>query len=533
MEFAEAYHAKHGKWPTARSGKISAKGGGDTWGSFNVCLKKGRRGLPGGSSLIELLIENGCLPPIEELVDFSINQILEWADEHYAYTHKWPNTGTGIVTASPKNTWERLDKALRRGQRGLPRGTSLAQLLFEKRGAPNLQNQERLNIEKILRWVDAHYDRTGNWPTRDDGEVFDAPGETWDHINNALLSGNRGLPKGSSLPLLLAEQRGKRHVKLLPDLNIMQINGWVLTYYARTGRLPRVKDGTIPEAPDESWSIIDNAFRYGRRGLAETGYTSLKAFLDSYFTRADFGQRVMLKPKLYISTILKWADEHHARTGNWPNTNSGEIPDEPGETWRKINHEMTRGLRGINPPTTLTKLLEQQRGMRPSRRGTLTFVQILRWADEHRARTGQWPDPKSRSEIPGAPHETWLHVNSAMLHGSRGLPQKTSLPMLLFTYRGRPHIRMLPAYDLDTIESWVSSYREQYNKWPGVSTGGVVDEAPEESWRSIDAAFKAGGRGLEGCGYRSLDDFMIKRMGKPLSVHRGHWKEERVASGSR
>jgi hypothetical protein len=61
-----------------------------------------------------------------------------------------------------------------------------------------------LTVEQVLAWADAHYARTGRWPTAASGFVADAPGEVWGHINNALARGNRGLPRGGSLVRLLA-----------------------------------------------------------------------------------------------------------------------------------------------------------------------------------------------------------------------------------------------------------------------------------------------------------------------------------------
>jgi hypothetical protein len=60
-----------------------------------------------------------------------------------------------------------------------------------------------LTREQILSWAQAHHRRTGRWPTRADGPVEEAPGETWHAANLALWFGLRGLPGGSSLALLL------------------------------------------------------------------------------------------------------------------------------------------------------------------------------------------------------------------------------------------------------------------------------------------------------------------------------------------
>jgi hypothetical protein len=68
-----------------------------------------------------------------------------------------------------------------------------------------------LTEKQILAWADAHFARTGRWPSTYSGPVTDAPGETWGKINSALYDGFRGLPGGDSLAkLLYRHQRGRR-----------------------------------------------------------------------------------------------------------------------------------------------------------------------------------------------------------------------------------------------------------------------------------------------------------------------------------
>ena len=44
-----------------------------------------------------------------------------------------------------------------------------------------------LHIMDILRWADAHYDRTGGWPDAKSGELFDAPNEKWVNISETKV----------------------------------------------------------------------------------------------------------------------------------------------------------------------------------------------------------------------------------------------------------------------------------------------------------------------------------------------------------
>jgi hypothetical protein len=64
-----------------------------------------------------------------------------------------------------------------------------------------------LSYPEIVRWVHAHYRRTGEWPERYSGRIPDALGETWLRVDDALQQGTRGLPGGSSLDRLLAKRR--------------------------------------------------------------------------------------------------------------------------------------------------------------------------------------------------------------------------------------------------------------------------------------------------------------------------------------
>ena len=57
IKWAEAHHKRHNEWPSVRSGGVT--GVDDITGkNIDACLKGGLRGLEGGSSLSQLLIEH-------------------------------------------------------------------------------------------------------------------------------------------------------------------------------------------------------------------------------------------------------------------------------------------------------------------------------------------------------------------------------------------------------------------------------------------------------------------------------------------
>ena len=183
---------------------------GETWAAINQRLRYGLRGLPGGSTLAQLLEVRRGVPVGRTPPDLSEEQILAWADAHFAVHKKWPAESSGPVPGT-NETWIAIASALRAGRRGLRCRSSLAQLLAQRRGARNIKRLPPLTEEQILAWARAHFEATGRWPNTGGGPIAQSPGETWAAIDGALRIGVRGLPGGSSLPQLLAQQRGVRN----------------------------------------------------------------------------------------------------------------------------------------------------------------------------------------------------------------------------------------------------------------------------------------------------------------------------------
>jgi hypothetical protein len=139
----------------------------------------------------------------------TVELILGWADAHRARDGRWPQAGSGPVAGAPGETWEAVNRALMRGSRGLPGGSSLASLLAEHRGKRNKARAPRLREGQILAWADRHFRRAGRWPTPASGPLRDAPGENWAALAAALWAGNRGLRGGVTLRQFLLDH-GRR-----------------------------------------------------------------------------------------------------------------------------------------------------------------------------------------------------------------------------------------------------------------------------------------------------------------------------------
>jgi hypothetical protein len=201
-----------GKYPHAESGPVLAQPAED-WGAINQALVAGLRGLPGKDSLARLLQrERGRrhrlnLPRLTEEV------ILAWAQAHHARTGTWPNQYAGAVDGDPDETWGNIEQSLRRGQRGLPGGDSLARLLARRLGVrrqPARARRPELTVETILAWAELYEREMGEWPSAGSLPEGLPAGERWKSIDRALREGGRGLPGGSSLARLLADYREAR-----------------------------------------------------------------------------------------------------------------------------------------------------------------------------------------------------------------------------------------------------------------------------------------------------------------------------------
>jgi hypothetical protein len=420
LSWADAHREATGTGPTKASGGIAAAKF-ETWQAVDHALRVGLRGLPGGTSLAQLLADQRGVRNVQDLPRLTAERILHWADHYQQATRAWPTRKSGLIPDSGGENWNALDTALRHGARGLPGGSSLAKLLAERRGVRNRKRLPPLTEAQILHWADAFHAHTGTWPTAMSGPIPAAPGETWMAVQMDLRHGTRGLAGGSSLALLLADQRGVRNVWSLPSLSTEQVLAWADAWHERTGDWPGIESGPIPGASGETWNAVNLALRNGLRGLP--GGCSLADLLAAERS-VRHRSRV---PGLTRQQILGWADAHRRRTGAWPTPQAGPIPESPGATWRAVDTALRQGHRGLRPGSSLARLLARRRGRRNHLDlPPLTKSQILAWADRQHARTGQWPHVNS-GPVVEAPGERWDLIDNALRQGHRGQPGGSSL----------------------------------------------------------------------------------------------------------
>jgi hypothetical protein len=488
LAWADAFHERTGRWPRIQSGLIPEQLG-ETWRKVDTALRCGLRGLPGGSSLAQLLGEQRQVRNFGQPPPLSVPQVLGWADSYHRCTGQWPTSKSGPIPEAPGETWRAADQALRLGIRGLPGGSSLARLLAEHRGYRNPQQLARLTLRRVLTWADTYHRRTGSWPTLRSGPIPEAPGETWLGVNSALKVGRRRLRGGSSLAQLLAKHRGVRNPKKLPRLTVRRILGWARAYRRRTGCWPNAASGPIPEAPGETWSNVRAALFTGCRGLP-AGLT----LADVFGLRRTAASNSERSP-LTVSKILAWADAHHKRTGAWPHARSGPVAESPEETWRGIHEALRTNQCGLSRGMTLLQFLVERRGLRTRLYlPRLTKKQIMAWAHKYHRRTGAWPSALS-GPIPDAPGETWRTVDEALKLGLRGLRPKSSLARLLARVAYARNRTNLPRLTLEQILAWADDYHRRTGSWP-TDKSGPIRGSREETWSGVALALRFGYRGL-------------------------------------
>lgn len=353
VAWADEHYEKTGRWPIASDGRLS--GSDETWMRIDCALRAGTRGLPGGDSLARLLARHRGVRNRKALPHLTIEQILAWADAHFARHKSWPIADSGAVGQAIRETWNGIEAALRAGIRGLPGGSSLARLLREHRNVRSRCCPPALSIDEILAWADAHFARTRSWPTVTTGAIPEAPGETWVAVDIALRRGTRGLKGKSSLARLwrkYRELRKRPHGRLLSEQEIL---AWADAFYAHHRSWPNIRSGPIAEAPDIDWLAINTALRSAGRGLKHR--SSLPQFLLKHRGVRSKG----CAPPLTVAEVLSWADAHFLQHGKWPTMKSGRVEAAPAESWDAIHQALVHGHRRLPGGLTLASFLDRHR----------------------------------------------------------------------------------------------------------------------------------------------------------------------------
>ena len=347
LQWMDEHKRRTRQWPNQTSGQVY--GTSETWRGINSALAKGMRGLEGGSSIVQLLVEHRDVKTRFWDDSLTVTDILLWCDQFFERESRWPKSSDGDIPGTPY-TWLTVDNKLRTGWTRHPHSSSLPRLLNEKRGYRHRHRLPPLTREIIISLANQYFRREGRWPTTESGEI-PGTGETWQRINAALAQGQRGFPGGDSLPRFLHRELGVVHRLASARLSVRRILGWVDEHKTRFGKFPTIHDKRSP-APGESWMAINAALERGSRGLP--GASSLPKLLADHRGAA----RGIHRPRLKLATIATWARKHHKSTGQWPTEGAGEVIG-TDERWDNIAQCVRLGLRGCPRGWTLKKIIEK------------------------------------------------------------------------------------------------------------------------------------------------------------------------------
>jgi hypothetical protein len=262
LAWADTHHAAHGRWPTHKSGRVFGAPD-ESWGGINWAVLEGHRGLPGGTTLSQLLAEHRPT----KLPDLTLDTVRAWAAAHQKATGSLPGPDSGPVHGLPGESWNAINSSLQRGGRGLPPGLTLKKLLGTSRDRSPRRHTTPLTFEQIRAWAKRYHAVTGKWPNASSGPIAEAPGEVWSVIARALVHGRRGLIGGITLAEFI-------HRNLDPTvpfgkriLTLEEILSWADAHQERTGRWPTANSGPVPAEPGLTWSMLETALRRGGRGV--------------------------------------------------------------------------------------------------------------------------------------------------------------------------------------------------------------------------------------------------------------------------
>lgn len=384
LAWADAHHRRTGQWPLRkRSGEV-VDAPGETWHALDTHLRRGTRSLPVIGGLSELLDQYRNVRNKAHIPPVTAETILKWADDHFARTGDWPGPFSGAVHGVPNEDWKAIDDALFYNRRGLRFGKRLTKFLTLHRGRRDRRDPPKLTLKQILRWADAHYARTGEWPSREAGPIPEAPGDKWSHMVDAMSGGRRGLKRGNSLSKLLMRERPGLYRRRGLPLKRNDILEWALAHHELHGSPPTRDSGPVRGVKGETWAAIDAALRAGSRTLR--GGTSLAELLEHHYREPFPGAGGPLTEAI----IVQWAEAFHQRVGYWPSARSAYTDPLRREKWSVIDTALREGLRGLAGGSSLATLLRGHR-----RAGQLGRPPRSR----HRSQPGSTSDETSTRQV--------------------------------------------------------------------------------------------------------------------------------------
>jgi hypothetical protein len=128
----------------------------------------------------------------------------------------------------------------------------------------------------------------------------------------------------------------------------------------------------------------------------------------------------------------------------------------------------------------------------------LTIEIVITWMRAFKEEHGVLPGPHEKRSVPGQPHEKWSNLDTLLLQGRRGLSPGNSLTRLAVSHFGSRNVNRPPRLTETMIVKAIRTFHEAHGRYPNKDEKEPVPGHPGEKWSHIEAALRAGGRGLPG-----------------------------------
>jgi hypothetical protein len=221
-----------------------------------------------------------------------------------------------------------------------------------------------------------------------------------------------------------------------------------------------------------TWTQLDNALRQGGKSLAKWLAKRYPDFVEVSEQR-----------------LLAWADEYARENARaLPTSGSGEIPG-TGWTWTQVDGELRSGAWRWASVDSLSSWLDVTF---PDDR-ILTLKNVRAWVDDHVATYGSFPSKDSTTPVADNTSWTWSRINTAMVPGSFGWPEKATLAAWLDLQY--PNERILSPENLHT---WVTNFVAAHRHYPTRQSLDPAARGAHWNWFEIDKALRRESAGWHG-----------------------------------
>ena len=272
--------------------------------------------------------------------------ILQWLNNHFAGKPKKQLSklsefipGTERFGGGYPLTWGGIEKALLRGEHGLPGNECLAELIDRHFGT-TCACQAALDSTKVHVsdgptpiLIEYHIRRTGYFPVPCD-EIIPHTDLTWSMLHRTVLTFRNSM--GLGLP------DGQEHLAMayyfIHENLIAMLTEWVADH----ARVPGTDSGVIPNSGGLTWAHADGYIK--DRTLC---YLKEKNWSGS--TVRQLSQEESVRTHWISWNIYKWVGRWIRATGSPPTLASGVIPDSGGVSWSDVDYMFRRTYRIAYP----------------------------------------------------------------------------------------------------------------------------------------------------------------------------------------